>query len=312
VAHDQRPDRAVAHRPVPGRDRLSLALERFSSALFARGASPGGVYKTAGKLSDASFNRLKLQLDQQHSGRSNHGKSMLLEEGLDWVKQTMTAVESQTVEARRLQIEQVATAFDVPLHRLGIMPEGGGEAVLQSHQMYLNNTLSSDAERWENKLNDTFGLDGEEMGVEFDLDYFNRADIQTRLTALGTAITRSVYTVNEARRKEGLPDDPNGDIIFQPANMVPLGTPPASPAPRNRPAPAAISQARRPTAATATRRLCRIQATTRRQRWVSPSSLVRLSSSAERRRTQRLRWPIARSARRSRPRSRSRKAPIAR
>jgi HK97 family phage portal protein len=207
---------------------LSLALERFSSALFARGASPGGVYKTAGKLSDGAFNRLKQQLDQQHSGRSNHGKSMLLEEGLDWVKQTMTSVESETVEARKLQIQQVATAFDVPLHRLGIMPEGGGTAVLQAHQMYLNNTLSTDAERWENKLNDFFGLDGEEIGVEFDLDYFNRADIQTRLTALGTAITRSVYTVNEARRREGLPDDPNGNIIFQPANMVPLGTPPAS------------------------------------------------------------------------------------
>jgi len=207
---------------------LSLALERFSSALFARGASPGGVYTTTGKLSDATFDRLKKQTDQAHSGRANHGKSMLLEEGLTWVKQTMTAVESQTVEARKLQIEQVATAFDVPLHRLGIMAEGGGEAVLQAHQMYLNNTLSSDAERWENKLNDMFGLDGEEIGVEFDLDYFNRADIQTRLTALGTAITRSVYTVNEARRKEGLPDDPSGNIIFQPANMVPLGTLPAS------------------------------------------------------------------------------------
>jgi HK97 family phage portal protein len=207
---------------------LSRALEKFSSSLFARGGSPGGVYKTTGKLSEASFARLKQQIEEKHEGLSNHGKSMLLEEGLDWVKQTMTAVESQTVEARKLQIEQVATGFDVPLHRLGIMPEGGGDAILQSHQMYLNNTLSTDAERWENKLNDMFDLDGDEIGVEFDLDYFNRADIQTRLTALGTAITRSVYTVNEARRKEGLPDDPEGDIIFQPANMVPLGTPPAS------------------------------------------------------------------------------------
>lgn len=209
---------------------LSRALEEFSSSLFARGASPGGVYTTDSKLSEPTFDRLKAQLDRAHAGRENHGKSMLLEEGLTWVKQTMTAVESQTVEARRLQIQQVATAFDVPLHRLGIAPEGGDTAILQAHQMYLNNTLSTDAERWENKINDFFGLDGEEIGVEFDLDYFNRADIQTRLTALGTAVTRTIYTPNEARRKEGLPADPDGNFLFQPANMVKLGTPPPAPA----------------------------------------------------------------------------------
>jgi HK97 family phage portal protein len=215
---------------------LSLALERYSSSLFARGARPGGTYETVKKLSDATFARLKAQLDGgSYVGLSNAGKSMLLEEGLKWVKQSMTAVESQTVEARRLQIEQVATAFDVPLHRLGVIPEGGGQAILQAHQMYLNNTLSTDAERWENKLNDMFGLDGEETFVQFDLDYFNRADIQTRLNAYGTAVTRSIYTVNEARRREGLADDPDGNIIFAPANMVALGVlsnPPQSPSPK--------------------------------------------------------------------------------
>lgn len=198
---------------------LSLALERFSSALFARGARPGGIYETDKRLSEPSFERLKAQIAERHDGLSNHGKSMILEEGLKWSKQTMTAVESQTIEARRLQIEQIATAFDVPLHRLGIIPEGGGQAILQAHQMYLNNTLSSDAERWENKLNDMFGLDGEETFVEFDLDYFNRADMQTRFTALRTGVIGSFLKINEARRMEGLPDVPDGDALLQPSNM---------------------------------------------------------------------------------------------
>jgi len=206
---------------------LSRALEQFSSSLFARGARPGGVYESDKRLSDTAYKRLKAQGKEKADGLANHGKSLILEEGLKWKAQTMSAVDAQTNEARRLQIEIGATIWDVPLHRLGIMPEGGATAILQAHQMYLNNTLSSDAERWENKLNDTFGLDGEEIGVEFDLDYFNRADIQTRLTALGTAITRTVYTPNEARRKEGLPEDPDGNFLFQPANMVRLGTPPA-------------------------------------------------------------------------------------
>jgi len=32
-------------------------------------------------------------------------------------------------------------------------------------------------------------------------------------------------TPNEIRRPEGLPDDPEGDELLRPANLVPLGTP---------------------------------------------------------------------------------------
>lgn len=207
---------------------LNLALEEHSSKLFANGARPGGTLETEHKLSDVAFARIKSQWQEKYAGAENAGKTALLEEGLKFNIGQMTSVESETVDARRAQMEQIATGFDVPMHRLGIIPDGGGAAIIQAHQMYLNNTLSSDAERWEVKLNDMFGLDGEEEFVQFDLDYFNRADIQTRLNAYGTAVTRSIYTVNEARRREGLPDDPEGNVIFQPANMVPLGTKPAA------------------------------------------------------------------------------------
>ncbi len=205
---------------------LSRALEEFSSKLFANGARPGGTFETDKRLSDPGFARLKAQMSERHEGVGKHGGTMILEEGLKWAKQTMTAVESDTVNARRLQIEQIATAFDVPLHRLGIGSEHGA-AILQSHQMYLNNTLSSDAERWENKLNDMFGLDGEETFVEFDLNYFNRADMQTRFTALRTGVVGGFLKINEARRTEGLPDVPDGDVLLQPTNVAPFPFTPA-------------------------------------------------------------------------------------
>jgi len=206
---------------------LSLALEEYSARLFSNGTMPGGVLQTDKRLTDPVFKRTQQQWQDKYSGLENAGKTPILEEGLKWIKQSMTAIEAQTVEARRLQIEQLATAFDVPLHRLGIIPEGGGPAIIQAHQMYLNNTLSSDAERWESKLNDAFGLDGEEMFVEFDLDYFNRADIQTRMTAYRTAVVGMIGTPNEMRRREGWPDIEGGDTLYQPTNVAPIGFMPA-------------------------------------------------------------------------------------
>lgn len=208
---------------------LSLALGEHSSRLFANGTRPGGHFQTDKRLSDPIFSRFKAQLED-YRGVENFGKNLILEEGLKWQAEAMTAVESQTIEARRFQAEQIAMACDVPLHRLGIIQDKDA-AILQAQQMYRNNTLSGDAERWEAKLDRTFGLDGEELFTAFDLDYFNRADIQTRMTAYRTGVIGTMLTPNEARRKEGLPDDPDGNVLLQPANVVPLGTMPSTPNP---------------------------------------------------------------------------------
>jgi HK97 family phage portal protein len=206
---------------------LSLALEEHSSRLFANGARPGGVLETDKRLSDPAYERFKTTW-QKYTGVENSGGTPILEEGLKWKPQTMTSVESQTVEARRLQAEEIARVFDVPVHRLGIIPQGGGAAIIQAHQMYLNNTLSTDAERWESKLNDQFGLEGTEFFIEFDLDYFNRADIQTRMNAYRTAVVGMIMTPDEARIREGLGRHPHGNTLYQPTNVAPIGFDPNS------------------------------------------------------------------------------------
>lgn len=209
---------------------LDLAMEKGQANVFAKGAQVPGILSTEHKLGDESFKRLKSQWAKyEGTAGERSGGTPLLEEGLKYEKIAMTMVEAQTVEARRAQFEQIATAFDVPLHRLGIMPEGGATAVLQAHQMYLNNTLSSDAERWEAKLNDAFGLDGESEYVEFDLEYFNRADTKTRLEAVRIGVVGVVYTINEARAKLGLPPVPDGDTLLQPTNVAPFPYEPPEP-----------------------------------------------------------------------------------
>jgi HK97 family phage portal protein len=206
---------------------LSLALAEHSSRLFSNGARPGGVLETDNRLSDEVYARFHEQW-REYVGLENTGKTPILEEGLKWSPQGMTAVESQTIEARKLQREEIAMACDVPLHRLGIIQDRDS-AIVQAQQLYRNNTLSGDAERWEIQLAHTFGLtvrdaarEGEYF-AQFDLDYFNRADIQTRMTAYRTGIVGMIYTPNEARGKEGLPRQEGGDTLYQPTNVAPIG-----------------------------------------------------------------------------------------
>jgi HK97 family phage portal protein len=201
---------------------LSLALEEHSSKLFANGARPGGVLETDKQLSPQAFDRLKAQWDDHYAGVHNAGRTAVLEEGLTWKAQTMTSIEADTINARRHQREEIAMACEVPLHRLGLLQDKDA-AILQAHQLYLNNTISTDAERIEAKINRTFGLDGEQTFVAFDLDYFNRADLQTRMLSYRTGVVGMVMKPNEARRKEGWADVEGGDTLYQPTNVAPIG-----------------------------------------------------------------------------------------
>jgi HK97 family phage portal protein len=207
---------------------LSLAQEMAAAKLYGNGARPGGVLQTDKKLGPDTITRLKAQWQQNYGGLENSGKTAVLEEGLKWQALSMTSLEAQTLESRRFEVERIARAFDLPPHRLGLSPHGGGPAILQAHQMYLNNTISADAERWERKLEHIFDLDGVNQFVEFDLDYFNRADEQTRMVAGRTGVIGTLISPNEWRNRNGYPSKPKGDDLLQPTNVAPLGTAPSA------------------------------------------------------------------------------------
>lgn len=203
---------------------LSLAQEQHAARLAGNGARPGGVLQTDKKLTTEVLERLKSQWQDSYGGWARTGKTAVLEEGLKWQALTMNSVDMEFLASRRFQVEEIARIWRVPLHKLGVTPTGGtGPSAVQADQDYMNNVVCSYVERWEAKIDDVFGLRDEGLFVEFDVNRFLRADIQTRLNALRTGVIGMIYTPNEARRGEGLADIEGGDTLYQPTNVAPIG-----------------------------------------------------------------------------------------
>lgn len=213
---------------------LGLAQERMMGRMARNGVQPRGVLQTAKKMSQDAYDRLKLAWKQK-AGVEQTGETAILEEGIEWKPMSMNLADAQFLESRKLSAEDIARGFRVPPHKIGIMPASGsrsaGAMMASMDQDYVNNVVSSYCERWEPKLMQFFGLDPAQYLIEFDVNRFLRADMQTRLTALRTGVMGMIYTPNEARRYEGLPDQEGGNVLYQPANVVPIGTQPAGPAP---------------------------------------------------------------------------------
>jgi HK97 family phage portal protein len=207
---------------------LSLAQQEHASRLFGNGARPGGVLRTDKKLSQDVIDRLKAQWQENYGGLANAGRTAVLEEGLQWEALGMTNTDAQFLESRRFSVEEIARLYRMPGHKIGITDRGTNASMSQADQDYVNNVVSSDLERWEAKLNDALGLAADGVFAEFDISRFLRADIGTRYNAYRVGIVGMFLKPNEVRRAEGLPDDPDGDKLYQPTNVAPLGwEPPA-------------------------------------------------------------------------------------
>ena len=88
-------------------------------------ARPSGalIYKnTEGmdRLSDEQFERLKSELEGQHSGPAHAGRPMVLEGGLDWKAMSLSPTDMDFIAARREAAREIALAFGVQPMLLGI------------------------------------------------------------------------------------------------------------------------------------------------------------------------------------------------
>lgn len=202
---------------------VAASQEQHAAKMLGNGARPSGALKTASKLSQPAYDRLKTEWVNNYGGLNNAGKVAILEEGLSWEPLGMNSVDAEFMASRQFQLEDMARGFRMPPHKLGITTRGSGTVLVQQDQDYLNNVITSYLERFEPKLEALGDLDGEEYFVEFDVSRFLRADMQTRYNAYRTGIVGVFLTPNEIRAAEGLAPVKGGDVLLQPVNMAPLG-----------------------------------------------------------------------------------------
>ena len=91
---------------------LSDALQHAQSRLQAKGGQPPGVLSSKEALSKEARVRLKESWDERY-GSSGDGGIAILDGMWEFIPTVMTGVDSQHIETRRFQIEEVARFFRV-------------------------------------------------------------------------------------------------------------------------------------------------------------------------------------------------------
>jgi HK97 family phage portal protein len=215
----------------------NVAITASQAAFFAQASQPSGFLSTAEKLNDNQMQQLR----EAWANRTQHaaaGQVPVLGAGMTFQQLTMTSHDAQMVDAFRMTVGDIARAFGVPLPIIGDLANATFNNVEQLVAFWLSTGLGFWVEHIEIAFDKFFELPVGEF-TELETDTLLRTAFKDRIDGLTKAVSGGLYTPNEARRREGLPDAEGGDEPRLQAQVVPLTQVNATPAPPALPAPSA-------------------------------------------------------------------------
>ena len=203
---------------------ISIGLMQQAARWMNNGARPSGVLQTDKSLTQQAADRLKASWNNLFTGIQNVGSVAVLEEGLEWKPMSLTSVDLQFIEQRKLAVLDICQWFRIPPHKVGVVDANAKLNQAQADQSYVNETIMPDLERWEQKVVQTFDLDAEGLEVDFDESSLLRADIMTRINIGRLGVMSGLLSPNEWRKSEKLAPVAGGDQVLAPVNLAALGS----------------------------------------------------------------------------------------
>lgn len=208
---------AVAKRTLT----LAAATEEFGARWFTDGATPSSVFESDEDVSDEYAQTILARWVASHGGRR---RPAFLGGGLKWKAVQIAPNESQFLETRKLNTEQVCRIWRVPPHMVGSITDnasqGGGKGIQAQRMGYVVHTLGPYLTRIERALSST-KISPRGQYVKFNVSGLLRGDTPERFACYAIARQWGWMSVNDIRRLEDLPPiDEGGDVYLQPINMV--------------------------------------------------------------------------------------------
>lgn len=206
---------------------LDLLMAQHQAKLFASGARPGGVLKYAKMMSPELAKRLRDSFNAAHAGGDNSGRTLVLEDGAEFVPLQFSSTDSQFLELRGFVLREIARAFKTPGTLIGDLDRATWRNVEELQRQFIQTCLNPWTEIWQAALERVL-LTAEERRdyfIEVSFDDLLRGDLTARFTAYRQAAGSSWLTPNEIRALDNRPPIDGGDELIRQAGQADAAQP---------------------------------------------------------------------------------------
>lgn len=201
---------------------LALALESFAARYFGQGVTMAGHIEFPGNLTPEQAKDLSDAFSSRHGGFRKSHKVGILSGGAKFVSDQVDNDSAQFLDSRRMAVEDVARAFNIPPHLLGLPGTNTYSSVEQNNIGFVTHTLRPIIQKLEGAFSTLLSAEagGANAFLKFSIDGLLRGDANSRFAAYSNGLQSGWLTVNDVRRLEDLPAIEGGDVARVPLSNI--------------------------------------------------------------------------------------------
>jgi len=203
---------------------LAIALQNYAARFFGSGTQTSGIIEVDGNLTAEQAKNLQEGFDARHKGWGRAHKTGIISGGAKYVPTSVENDKAQFLDSRRMAVEDVARAFNVPSNFLNLPGTNTYASVEQNSLMFVKYCLRPIVQKLESAFTPLLSRvpGGNTAFIKFNLDGLLRADINTRMSAYSTGLQSGFLTINDVRKLEDLQpvNDPSADTVRVPLANV--------------------------------------------------------------------------------------------
>lgn len=218
---------------------LAMSAERHGAMFLKNGARFNGFLTMATPMKEDVRKANEEAWQRQYGGSGSSGGTPVLTGGLEFKPVSANNRDSQWLEARTFQVEEILRFLGVPGVLCGYADKTATYASAEQFFLsFVTHTVRPWTENVSAELNGSVVVGAPDYFAEFVLEGLLKGDIKTRYDAYRIGIASGFLNRNEVRTTENLnPGPPELDTYLEPLNMVEAGAEREAAAPPTRPAP---------------------------------------------------------------------------
>jgi phage portal protein, HK97 family len=203
---------------------LAIALESYAARFFGQGVSMAGHIEFPGNLTPEQAKDLSDGFSARHGGFKKSHKVGVLSAGARFVSTSIENDKAQFLDSRRMAVEDVARAFNIPTNLLGLPGTNTYSSVEQNNIAFVTHTLRPIIQKLEGAFSTLLNTEpgGEFAFIKFSIDGLLRGDANSRFSAYSNGLQSGWLTLNDVRRFEDLSPLEGGETARVPLSNIAL------------------------------------------------------------------------------------------
>lgn len=195
--------------------KIANNTENSASNFFNSGCNLAGVLTVQGQLTNQQRNDIRSSWNQAYSEGGNG--LAVLQGNMDYKPIQLSAQDSQMLESRLFNVQDIARFFEISPVLLGDLSHSNYSTLEASQQDFLLHTLQPYIIMIEEEFSRKLLKPSEaNLSVNLEEKYILRTDKTAQASYYSTLLTNGILTINEVRKELGYGEIEGGDKNFIP------------------------------------------------------------------------------------------------